>query len=167
MAIQDCQKQQVVASSTKEIATTSTVTSRPTPSHLLISVENFDDKVSNARETLSVTCCHRNQSLTNITCGQGLGCGGKCSAMDAILCPSRKCTGNPKDCQLEMNSGFSPYTLSSSAFKYCVPSCRVLFQPECCINPICRDARPRNCKWTQYFSGFIFFFKIKHIIIFI
>ena len=159
MAIQDCQEQHV-ASSTKEIATTSTTTSStPTASHLLISVENFDDKASNARESLSVTCCHRNQSLTNITCGQGVGCNGKCSAMDAILCPSRKCTGNPKDCQLELNSGFSPYSLSSTDFKYCVPSCRVLFQPECCIHPVCRDARPRNCKWTQYFSGLSFFSK--------
>ena len=153
LAVQDCQKQQV-ATTTKEIPTTTT---RPTPTatalSLLISVENFDDKVSNARKTLSMTCCHKNQSLTNVTCGQGVGCGGKCSAIDAILCPSNRCTGDIKHCQLELNTGFSSFTQSSDELKYCVPSCRVLFQPECCLNPICLDARPRNCKWTQYFSG--------------
>ena len=157
LANQDCQKQHL-ATTTIEITITST-TKRPTAAALnfLISVENFDDKVSNAQKTLSVTCCHRNQSLTNVTCGQGLGCGGKCSAMEAILCPSNNCTGDMKDCQLELNKGFSSLTQSSDEFKYCVPSCRVLFQPECCLHPTCLDAKPRNCKWTQYFSGLQFF----------
>ena len=107
-----------------------------------------------------MTCCHRNQSVTNVTCGRGIGCGGKCSAIDAKLCPSKNCTGDIRDCQLELNQGFSSLTQSSDHFKYCVPSCRVLFQPECCLHPTCLDAKPRNCKWTQYFSGQQFLFKM-------
>ena len=157
--MQDCQAQH--EGSTIE-QSEETMTTAAVNANFLISMENFDDKISNAREALSLACCHQNQSLTNVTCGQGLGCAGICSARSAVLCPSRNCTEDPNDCQLS-SSGLSLLSQSSDQLSYCVPSCRVLFQPECCLHPTCLEAKPRNCKWTQYFSGreFYIFYNIK------
>ena len=64
----------------------------------------FENTLSNVNQTIEVTCCHLNKSIEFATCGLGASCEGKCSAVDAALCPSGRCTGYPEDCEYDFET---------------------------------------------------------------
>ena len=111
--------------------------------------------------SIEVGCCARDTRLTNVTCGRGTSCTGQCSAIEASLCPSGNCTGDPEDCrqrfELEEGDGFekrrSAATRPSWEFGWCVPACRVRYHSACCYHPTCRAQRGQLCSWMNYFTG--------------
>ena len=124
-------------------------------------VEFFDSAFTFSNESIEVGCCARDTSLTKVICGQGSSCIGQCSAIEASLCPSGNCTGNPEDCQpnLGLEEGEDPeerYSVSalpSWAFKWCAPRCLVRYHSVCCFHPTCRSKRRKLCSWMNYFTG--------------
>ena len=118
-------------------------------------------------QTIEVTCCHSNKSIENVTCGFGVSCEGKCSAVDAVLCPSGNCTGDPEDCEYDFEKpeeeereeeeedgeNGSPSTSPSDAFRWCNPICPVRTHPECCYNPACYKKETETCNWIAYLTG--------------
>ena len=129
------------------------------------SVDFFDHVFTFSNQSSNVTCCLSGTSF-NVTCGKGASCAGQCSALGASLCPSKKCTSDPKTCQLDFDNNLaegrqrenSDATLSSSDLKYCentIHKCKVKTYKECCYNPNClkRRGRKKKCKDLDYLTG--------------
>ena len=114
--------------------------------------------MTNASEPVRVFCCKPDNTDFRVTCGQGVSCGGECSAEDeeAYLCPSGNCTGicdiviQPEEGSSTSNSGV---TESLAAYKWCYPNCEVARNPGCCLNPACYDIRQNYCFWKDYLTG--------------
>ena len=124
----------------------------------------FEDIMSNANRSIEVTCCHTNNTSELVTCGFGESCEGKCSAIDAFLCPSGICTGDLEDCEYnfeqeededepEESSTLSVATKPSSAFKWCAARCPVVKHKACCYNPVCYEKKSDRCKFFNYLTG--------------
>ena len=123
----------------------------------------FENTLSNVNQTIEVTCCHSNKSIEIATCGLGASCEGKCSAVDAALCPSGRCTGDPCDCEYDFENpeeeeeedgeNESPSTSPSGGRKWCNPLCPVRTHPECCYNPACYKEKTETCDWIAYLTG--------------
>ena len=121
-------------------------------------VDFFDSSFTFYNESIQVSCCGRDKTVTTKTCGLGASCIGQCSAIDASLCLSGNCTGNPEDCRLGQEAKLnrkkrSSQTGSSSDYRWCYPDCRVAKHPSCCFNPHCKSIRPKRCKYLNYFTG--------------
>ena len=124
----------------------------------------FENAVTFWNNTSNVTCCHPDNTSTNVTCGQGASCAGQCSALGASLCPSGNCTDDPRTCDLEFNdnstvvqgSGGSTSTWTGTDLKWCTSDgCRVRVNPVCCYNPTCLtwNGRKEACDWLNYLTG--------------
>ena len=127
-----------------------------------MNVDFFDSAFTFSNESIQVSCCARDTTLTNVTCGQGTSCIGQCSAIDASLCPSGNCTDDPEDCKpnLELNEaenlGERRKPISSRPsweFKWCTPRCWVRYHKACCFHPICQKRKQGLCSWMNYFTG--------------
>ena len=121
----------------------------------------FEDVFTFLGESVTVNCCHLNNTLELATCGLGGSCAGSCSALGASLCPSGNCTGN---CEMsfeqETNENKARGQLSASSmdprrFKWCSARCNVWRHKGCCYNPVCRQRRSRACRWLDYLTGVI------------
>ena len=120
-----------------------------------------DDIVSSEVEyETSHLCCHKDGSLTNVTCGKQLhGCAAQCHDAEARLCPTGKCTGVKSDCNPKMGKkGFSSATLSSHNLRWCVKrGCPVRTKKICCYNPECfnhKDEKKREtCSHIHFLYG--------------
>ena len=88
--------------------------------------------------------------------------------IQASLCPSSNCTGDPEDCRLEplMEQGVEAplrcdACVDSSAVGWCRPECPVDDNEECCYNPHCYNCNKDACWWRDYmtseFCWFIWF----------
>ena len=126
-------------------------------------VDFFDNVFTFFNESVTVNCCHSNNTIELATCGLGASCAGSCSALGASLCPSGNCTG---DCEMpfeqetnktEPRRGWSLATLPSSAFRWCSRRCNVWRHKGCCYHPTCRRRRSRACRWMNYLTGGIIF----------
>ena len=62
----------------------------------------FDSSFTFFNESIQVRCCAPDLTLTNVTCGQGTSCIGRCSAIGASLCLSEVCTADPDDCNISL-----------------------------------------------------------------
>ena len=121
----------------------------------------FDNAFSFSTNDITVTCCLQDNTPKTATCGKGLSCAGKCSALGASLCPSGKCTSDPKTCEVDFDGedrGRSIATLSSSDLKYCQNTqhkCNVRKHSACCYNRNClkREGRKKACKDLNYLTG--------------
>ena len=129
-----------------------------------LNVDFFDSAFTFSNESIQVSCCARDTTLTNVTCGQGTSCIGQCSAIEASLCPSGICTKDPEDCNPSIvldegeNHGRrvpSLAALPSWAFKWCLPRCRVRYHSACCFHPTCYKRRRQRCSYMKYFTGFL------------
>ena len=139
----------------------------------------FDSVFTLFNETLQVGCCHPNMTMTTVTCGLGMSCTGKCSAIDASLCPSGLCTDDPRDCNLNLEAeeerlrsgGTSFATLSFWQLRRCAPGCRVKQTPACCFHPQCtkcvnnkcskKEKRNRRlCNFLSFFSGSVILWEL-------
>ena len=108
-------------------------------------------------------CCTSDNKLTMVACGRGASCAGECSAVQASLCPSRNCTGNPEDCSLEPHLEFEEEgdeniercpTCSGAHLKWCVAQgCPVSTSHECCYHPKCYNQMKEECCWRDYLTG--------------
>ena len=125
------------------------------------SIEFFDNVFTFLNESVTVNCCHLNNTLELATCGLGASCAGTCSALGATLCPSGDCTG---DCEIpfeqenedDKERKLSTATKPSSAFKWCSSGCNVWRNKGCCYNPVCRKrsaSHRRACRWFNYLTG--------------
>ena len=129
------------------------------------SVDFFENVFTFLNESVTVNCCHPNNTLELATCGLGASCAGSCSALGATLCPSGDCTG---DCEVpfeeeETNpnetSRRSPAIYvnpPSWKFKWCSARCNVWKHKGCCYNPVCRrrsGSHKRACRWFNYLTG--------------
>ena len=122
-------------------------------------VDFFEDVFTFSNESVTVNCCHPNNTGEVATCGLGASCAGSCSALGASLCPSGDCSG---DCQIsfeqETNTtgkqrGLSEATRPSSAFRWCSPACNVWRHKGCCYNPLCKKKRESSCRWMNFLTG--------------
>ena len=122
------------------------------------SIEFFEDVFTVFNESVTVSCCHPNNTVRLATCGLGASCAGGCSALGAKLCPSGDCTG---DCGLpfeeeatrvEQRRWFGA-TEPSIAFGWCSPRCNVRRRKGCCYNPVCRRKRRKACQWFNFLAG--------------
>ena len=129
----------------------------------IISIDTYDDAMTNAEEIVTVYCCRRDNTPFSVTCGQGLSCAGKCSAQDATLCPTGDCSGT---CEITLDqeappppttSGgvLPPATKPSEAYRRCYPRCKVKGEENqhCCFHPECLKLRPRLCSWVNDLTG--------------
>ena len=107
-------------------------------------------------------CCTSDNKLTMVACGRGASCAGECSAVQAYLCPSRNCTGNPEDCSLEPRLELEEEgeenlercpTCSAGHLKWCTPDCPVSTSHECCYHPKCYNQMKEECCWRDYLTG--------------
>ena len=123
------------------------------------SIDFFENVFTFLNESVSITCCHPNNTIKLASCGLGASCAGKCSAFGALLCPSGNCSG---DCEMpfEQETGggiearsWTAATLPSKAFKWCSARCNVWKHQGCCYNPVCNKKRRRACRWMNYLSG--------------
>ena len=130
----------------------------------------FDFAFTNSNETRDVTCCHlSDNSPQNTTCGKGVSCAGGCAALESSLCPSGRCTEDPKTCDIKFDdneleneeTGTYPVIATGSNLKWCANSryqCRVRKHPECCYYPSCLNeknwpGRKDACAWLNYLTG--------------
>ena len=136
---------------------------------LIANVDFFEYAFAFSNETIEVGCCSSDTTLTNVTCGRGTSCIGQCSAIDASLCLSGKCTGNIEDCNpsLPANDYWEDYekwmswaSRPSWVFKWCLPRCNVRKCPACCFNPLCylHPKKRRHCDWKNFFTLGVFIF---------
>ena len=129
----------------------------------IISIDAYDDAMTNAEVTVTVYCCRRDNSPVSVTCGLGLSCAGRCSAQDATLCPTGDCSGT---CEMTLDqeappppptSGgvLPPSTKPSEAYRRCYPKCKVKGEENqnCCFHPECLKKRPRLCSWVNDLTG--------------
>ena len=129
----------------------------------IISIDAYDDAMTNAEETVTVYCCRPDNTPVSVHCGLGLSCAGKCSAQGATLCPTGDCSGT---CEVTLDqeappppttSGgvLPPSTQPSEAFRRCFPKCKVKGEENqhCCFHPECLKLRPRLCSWVNDLTG--------------
>ena len=140
-------------------------------------IDFFESSFTFSNESFEVGCCARDTTLTNVTCGRGTSCIGQCSAIEASLCPSGNCTGDPNDCRPDLlldeeeedngdgqcDQKIDPSdnwkrkkslaTLPSWAFNWCSHRCLVYYFPSCCFHPTCRMRRQKYCSWMRYLTG--------------
>ena len=127
------------------------------------SIDFFNNVFTFFNESVTVNCCHLNNTLELSTCGLGASCAGSCSALGASLCPSGDCTG---DCELpfeqetadqrEGSSGISVATIDQRKIKWCTNKCNVWNNPVCCYHELCReksDSHRNKCSWFNYLTG--------------
>ena len=118
------------------------------------SIDFFENAFTFLNESVTVNCCHLNDTIEFATCGLGASCAGKCSALGASLCPSGNCSGQ---CEIpfepETRETRSVSTKPSSAFAWCSARCNVWRHPGCCYNPVCRRKRKRACRWMNFLTG--------------
>ena len=124
----------------------------------------FEEAVTFLNVTSTVTCCHTDNTSTNVTCGEGASCVGQCSALGTILCPSGNCSDDPRTCDVEFNgestvgqgSGASTSSIIGTDLTWCTSDgCRVRVHPVCCYNPTCLtwNGRKEACAWLNYLTG--------------
>ena len=122
----------------------------------------FDNAFTFSRNLINVVCCHRNNTPEEVTCGQGISCAGKCSALKASICPSGECTDDPRTCDLGFRSDNAMEEeqrvagWTSSDLAWCTSDgCRVRVNPVCCYNPNCLtwNGRKEACAWLNYLTG--------------
>ena len=121
-------------------------------------IDFFEDVFTFSNKSVTVNCCHPNNTIELATCGLGTSCAGNCSALGASLCPSGNCSGN---CEMPFEQetkkigsrGWSTATLPSSAFAWCSYRCNVWRHKGCCYHPTCRRRRSRACRWMNYLTG--------------
>ena len=125
----------------------------------------FESSFTFSNQSIEVSCCNVDMVVTNVTCGNGTSCVGACSAIEASLCPSGNCTGDPDDCRPNLstedgssnsNPGPALATRPPWEFKWCLPSCPVLHHTACCFHPTCYSRKPVDCDWMNYFTGICF-----------
>ena len=129
------------------------------------SVDFFDNAFTFSTTVSKVTCCHPDNPPEKVTCGRGASCAGQCS-LGASLCPSGKCTDDPRTCDLEFpskddveeESGGSIDTLSPLDLAWCdnpTHQCRVRKHKDCCYSPKCLkwNGRKEACSWLNYLTG--------------
>ena len=127
------------------------------------SVDFFDNVFTFLNESVTVNCCHQNNTIELASCGLGASCAGSCSALGASLCPSGNCAG---DCEVpfeqetnEIESQRQPFASKpASKFKWCSARCNVWKHKGCCYNPVCRKrsaSHRRACRWFNYLTGVI------------
>ena len=127
-------------------------------------VDFFDSSFTFFNDSIEVSCCASDNSLTKVICGRGTSCIGQCSAIEASLCPSGRCTGDPDDCNLSTEEerrregGKSDATIDSQELRKCYPACKVRHIPACCFHPDCHALRPKLCNKMNYFSSKIVYF---------
>ena len=118
----------------------------------------FENIFTFSNESVTVHCCHPNNTIELATCGLGTSCLGSCSLLGAQLCPSGDCSG---DCQLPVDQGMDQnrtQTRSSAlanAVQWCTRpmyQCDVCKHRSCCYNPVCRAERPRECLYSYTLS---------------
>ena len=127
------------------------------------SIDFFDNVFTFLNESVTVNCCHQNDTLELATCGLGASCAGSCSAVGASLCPSGDCTG---DCQMPFvqdiaenraqSRGISVATIDPSKIKWCTNKCNVWNNKVCCYHPVCRNksqSHKSRCSWFNYLTG--------------
>ena len=132
----------------------------PTGTKNTTSIDFFENVFTFVNDSVTVNCCHLNNTVELAECGLGASCAGSCSALGASLCPSGNCSG---DCEMpfeqEAESSqidsrqWSAATKPSRAFAWCSARCNVWSHKGCCYNPICRRRRPRPCRWFNYLTG--------------
>ena len=98
-----------------------------------------------------------------MTCGRGKSCIGECSALEATLCPSGNCTGDPEDCnpsiileEEEEDNHRERRAVANQAswqFNWCSPRCNVRRHSACCFHSGCRSKRKQRCSWLSYLTG--------------
>ena len=129
-----------------------------------IETDFFDTSFTFFEEPIQVGCCSPDKTVTNVTCGLGASCAGQCSAIDASLCPSSNCTGNPEDCRVDRlldlqteedakKSECVTSTCNSEAIGRCAPRCPVKRSPHCCYNPVCHKKYKDECCWLPFLTG--------------
>ena len=104
--------------------------------------------------------------MLSVTCGRGESCIGECSALEATLCPSGNCTGDPEDCnpsrilegeeELEEHNHQERRAVANQAswqFNWCSPRCNVRRHSACCFHSGCRSKRKQRCSWLSYLTG--------------
>ena len=103
--------------------------------------------------------------VLSVTCGRGKSCIGECSALEATLCPSGNCTGDPEDCnpsrileeeEEEVNNYREKRAVANQAswqFNWCSPRCNVRRHSACCFHSGCRSKRKQRCNWLSYLTG--------------
>ena len=128
-------------------------------------IDFFEASFTYSNASIEVGCCsHITQTLTNVTCGLGASCVGQCSALDASLCPSGNCTGNPEDCKPslllepkvddhQIGIHRSSATQGSWGINWCSRRCPVSRSPQCCYHPRCYKKRKEQCCWMNYNTG--------------
>ena len=157
----------LIKSETDPSSTTESPTEMTTGNATLLTANTnafFEDTLSNANKSIKVTCCHANQSIEVKTCGFGASCEGKCTAINAYLCPSGNCTGEIRDCEYDFdreNGGDEPdesssiATEPSSSFNWCSPRCPVVKHKACCFNPKCFKKKSERCKFISFLTGMV------------
>ena len=137
------------------------------------SVDFFDNVFTFSNHSSRVTCCRPDNTFELVTCGQGASCAGQCSALGASLCPSGKCSSDPRTCELNFESGQDQersdlkmtvsrsqgnHTFSGSDLDWCTNEkhqCKVRKYKDCCYNPQCLKWKGRKeaCAWLDYLKG--------------
>ena len=122
-------------------------------------IDFFENAFTFSNTSVTVNCCHPNNTIELATCGRGASCAGSCSSLGASLCPSGDCSGN---CEISFEQdanvtgtrrGLSAATKPSSAYRWCSPGCNVWRHKGCCYNPVCQQKRVKACQWMNYLTG--------------
>ena len=116
------------------------------------SINFFDNVFTFHNESVTVNCCHENNTLELAACGLGASCAGACSALGAVLCPSGNCSGScempfeeEEETKEATSRGFSSgATKPSKAYRWCSPRCNVWKTKGCCYNPNCKRKDQKN-----------------------
>ena len=125
------------------------------------SINFFDNVFTFHNESVTVNCCHENNTLELAACGLGASCAGACSALGAVLCPSGNCSGScempfeeEEETKEATSRGFSSgATKPSKAYRWCSPRCNVWKTKGCCYNPNCKKKRSKECRWIDFITG--------------
>ena len=128
----------------------------------------YDYSITIGNETVQLTCCLTNWTLTaiNVPCGQGMSCIGQCTAKDAFLCPSGVCGDCERGLRFDEEEDSTrtrqsaSVTRPSHSISWCPRyGCRVNFWPICCYHPVCKKKKnvPQQCLSLSILFG-------KHLI---
>ena len=121
-------------------------------------IDFFEDVFTFTNKSVTVNCCHLNNTVELATCGLGASCAGSCSALGGSLCPSGNCSG---DCRISFETNQagtlrSTATRPSSDFRWCYPRCNVWKHRGCCYNPLCRGGKREEVCWRwNYLTGIL------------
>ena len=139
----------------------------------IANIDFFEYAFAFSNETIQVSCCAPDRTLTNVTCGRGMSCIGQCSAIHASLCLSGKCTENPEDCNLFLEQrkekgnrkGWSGVTKPSWQKRWCHPKCNVGKHSECCFHQACYAKKQKKCDWKNFFVLGLYFYIYSQIMV--